>query len=171
MIYMTNQVIISDLKRLPTREKQAYGALCLARYCKSKVISHKDIFTLINHLASILVANNLGQWAQQGALLNITGRGDPIPHNLEISLRNGRYDEFVKLVESVVEIGLVDMYGAPTTLPDEFLAESLSILKNNDICAPEVPPVFLENNEETAWGRVFSPDGFKNFIEILECEL
>ncbi|MNH42948.1 hypothetical protein D3C79_1047480 [compost metagenome] len=54
-------------------------------------------------------SSNLSEWDTQGAQLDLNGRGDPIPQNIKSNLSSNDLDEFSALVDSVVEVGIVDL--------------------------------------------------------------
>jgi hypothetical protein len=52
-------VSIDRLELLTTREKQAFAALCFAKYCTINKFFHDSISELAEHLLSILVSHSL----------------------------------------------------------------------------------------------------------------
>jgi len=128
----------SRLKHLSTRELQAYGAACLATFCANKGISSPYVDALIAHLLSVLTCSDLPGWETAGARLELTGRGDPLPPGLLASLRSDMLPILQHLVDSVVEIGLVDMYTAETERPFEFLLRTTTILELQGVHPPSI---------------------------------
>src|SRR4051794_25159072 len=126
------------LEDLSTREMQAYGALCLHRFCKAKRIEHPYVDELIQHLLSILVIDLLDGWERDGGDLNLSGRGDPIPDVLADQLAEDVREDFARLVYFVVEIGLADMYVKSTKRPLYNLYRCLAILDANRVDRPNV---------------------------------
>src|SRR5687768_16304136 len=100
------------LNHLSTRELQAYGAACLAKFCADKCIFSQHVERLLAHLLSLLSCEHLPAWEAAGARLVLTGRGDGLPRDLRERVKPDLVEIFEQLVELVVEIGLIDMYGA-----------------------------------------------------------
>lgn len=126
----------SEFAGRPARDLQLYAALCLEIYCKWKGFSHPSIDQLIKHLNDYPLNNELPAWERRGASLSLNGRGDEIPHDLVALISPKSIDEFSAVVESVVEVGLMDMHGAATDLPFMFLNKVVSILRCNNIDLP-----------------------------------
>lgn len=130
--------ILGKLSKLSLRERQVYASECLRRYCEIKRISHCSIIELLNHLESITGSESLAKWDAHGAMLPLNGRGDPLPEDLESTLSEFNKQEFVTLVDSVVEVGIIDLYGAQSELPLKFLKKILDILEINNISFPKI---------------------------------
>lgn len=156
---------LDDLADLSTREMQAFGALCLHRFCKAKGIKHPYIDELIEHLLTILILNPLDSWEREGAVLELSGRGDPLPDALETQLGEDVRPDFARLVEFVVEIGFVDLGAATSKRPLHFLWRSLAILEDNRIERPQVSELFKDRTPRgkttPAWGETFSLERYK----------
>ena len=153
-------------KDLTTREMQAYGALCLHRFCKATRIQHESIDELIDHLLSMLVSYPLDEWERRGARLHLNGRGwDPLPASLNDQLPEELRKDFARFVEDVVDIGFCDMYGAPTTKSLKYLVKSLTFLDEHGIERPDVAELFKNRTPrgETApdLGEVFSQERYE----------
>lgn len=133
---MKKSEITEDLKNSSSAAIQIYASLCLRRYCELKKISHIAVTELLGHLDSIPESSGLSDWDARGAQLDLNGRGDPIPENLRLSLPNDDLYEFSSLVDSVVEVGIVDLYGASTDLPLKFLDSVLQVLERNSVPFP-----------------------------------
>ncbi|MBN3199311.1 hypothetical protein H5A20_11375 [Pectobacterium brasiliense] len=58
--------------------------------------------------------------------------------DLALSIAPQDIEEFTYIVDGVVEVGIVDMYGAPTALPVEFVGKIAMILSQNNIDLPEI---------------------------------
>jgi hypothetical protein len=126
------------LANLSNRDKQAYAALCLAKFCAAKGIRHPSITVLIEHLLSILVSRDLPKWERAGAALELTGN-DPLPTTLENVLPSDvTAEEFGRLVNYVVEVGIINMYGADTEHPLSFLEKVISVLKQFKVEPPRM---------------------------------
>lgn len=153
------------LRGLSTREKQAYGALCMHRFCKAKGIEHPCIDELIEHLLSILISSPLDGWERKGAALELSGRGDPIPDALEKQLADDVRKDFARLVYFVVEIGFGDMYGAPTMKPLNDLLRCLEILDAHGVERPDINELFNDRmprgEDAPVWGETFSEERYE----------
>lgn len=129
---------IKNLNILNTKEKQILAAKCFSKYCFEKGISHQYIDELIEHLLSIQNTKNLPFWEAEGAKLKLNGRGDELPKEIEIILETKDKKAFLEILESAVEVGIVDMYGTETKQPEIYLKKCISILSNNYISIPKV---------------------------------
>ncbi|MCL1919073.1 MAG: hypothetical protein FWG14_12340 [Peptococcaceae bacterium] len=125
-----------ELKNLSIRELQMYGAKCIHLFCAKYEIKHKFIDKLIYHLVSIISEENLPKWEKEGSLLELSGRGDPLPEDLNKIIQVDIKNDFYNLVDNVVEIGIVDMYGANTDFPYKFLNNAIKILEKHNIFMP-----------------------------------
>ncbi|AZK61254.1 hypothetical protein D5073_05535 [Pectobacterium versatile] len=134
---MTMSAFFNEIDRLSPRELQRYASACLQAYCNAKLIQHPSIGALIAHLNHYPESGSLAEWERKGALLPLNGRGDDIPQDLILSISPQDIETFSYLVDVVVEVGIVDMYGAPTTLPAEFVTKIALILSKNNIDLPE----------------------------------
>jgi len=145
-----------------TRWAQAYAALCLRKYCLSFDINHAEIDALILHLIDILITPDLSTWETIGSTLIVAGRGDFLPKDVSKAVPFERLNEFNEFLECVVEVGLVDMYGAVTSLPFEYLQKCLKILENEGI---QIPPIYKleKNNHENGWGQRITENEFFRF--------
>ena len=134
--------VAPELWPLSTRELQVYAALCLTRFCAARAISHPNIDELVAHLASILTAVDLPAWEQRGAGLALSGRGDPLPAQLEARIPAPIREPFRRLVHSAVEVGLANMYSASTETPwvrcDDVVRQVLEATSG----LPEIPRMF-----------------------------
>ena len=136
------------LRMLSTRELQAYGALCLHQFCREKHIKHPYIDELSEHLLTMLISSNLVAWEHKGAGLELSGRGDSIPAELETLVAGDILMDFHRLVEFVVEVGLIDMYAKSTKRPLNHLLRCLEIIDANGIERPDVPELFKDRMRE-----------------------
>lgn len=130
--------VFTALHELSPRDLQRYAAACLRAYCAEKLIRHSSVDALLAHLNGYPESGSLIEWERKGALLPLNGRGDDMPRDLAQSIAPQDIEEFSSLVDSVVEVGIVDMYGTPTTLPVEFVGKITMILSQNDIDLPEL---------------------------------
>ncbi|WP_339483752.1 hypothetical protein [Pseudomonas sp. RL_5y_Pfl2_73] len=133
---MDKSETLLKFKNLPIQDIQLYGSLCLRAYCEQKKLSHPAISKLLNHLEMMHSSKNLPEWDSKGALLEVNGRGDDIPTDLEDILMQKKATDFTSLVDNVVEIGIVDLYGEKTNLPIQFLERAMAILEKNNIPLP-----------------------------------
>lgn len=117
-------------------DKRLYASSCLRNYCDLLGISHPAISELLNHLDSITSGQSVADWDEKGALLDLNGRGDPIPESLRSMMSGDDLSDFENLVDSVVEVGIVDLYGAKTDLPLKFLAKAMLILEKRGVPLP-----------------------------------
>jgi hypothetical protein len=153
------------------RERQAFAALCLAKFCEVNQIIHNSIKKLISHLMSILVIEDLAEWESKGAYLELSGRGDPLPQSLEAIVTSSIIDEFTHLVECVVEVGLVDMYGESSELSLKFLIKCIDILKNNNIELPSTDILInnkVECNKNEVWGKPISQERLNDIMSNIK---
>ncbi|MBN3227912.1 hypothetical protein H5A42_03305 [Pectobacterium brasiliense] len=130
--------VFNALRRLSPRDLQRYAAACLRAYCDAKLIQHPSIDALLAHLNGYPESGSLVEWERKGALLPLNGRGDTMPRDLAQSITPQDIEEFTYLVDGAVEVGIVDMYGAPTALPVEFVGKIAMILSQNNIGLPEI---------------------------------
>lgn len=132
------------LKRLSNRELLAYAALCLHQFCRAKQIEHPCIDELIEHLLTMLISDTLDGWERKLAGLDLSGDGDPIPAELEALIPGDILDDFCRLVDYVVEVGVGDMYAASSEGPLNDLLRCLEILDANGVERPDVPQIFKD---------------------------
>lgn len=138
------------------RQLQIYSALCLQRFCSKFAINHAAIEELFQHLVSIGTAENLSEWEQSGGRLRLAGRGDPIPMDIVSVVPSDVLGLFRVLIESCVEVGLVDMYGMPTEKPKCFAERCLEILDCVSVTAPSRDPIVRYFQGSDAWGEAVS---------------
>lgn len=153
-------------RKLSTRLMQAYGAACIAKYCSVKSISSEHVVALIEHLLNVLTTSNLPDWERSGTRLALSGRGDPLPDELLARVPASDVQTFDELVQCVVEIGLVDMYGAETTEPARFLERVVSILRSSSVEPPSIAELIaLIGVSETGWGDPLTVDQYRKVRE------
>lgn len=131
--------LIEELEKLRGRDLQLYAAACLRDYCEIKAIHHIAIDELLEHLMAYPTASPISNWQQQGALLALNGRGDELPQSLAAQVKANDLQEFSTLVDSAVEVGIVDLYGAHTESPLQFLLKMLRIFEKNRFNLPARP--------------------------------
>ena len=118
-----------------------------------------------------LVSDDLPAWEQAGASLFIPGRGDPIPEDVERTVPTQSLDSFRRLIEYCIEVGIVDMYGAPTTLPLEFLEKCLAILGDSEIKSPSVNEISNLSQNGDVWGEPLNADEYQHLAEHYQISL
>jgi hypothetical protein len=145
------------LGELSTRELQAYGALCLANFCGAAGIRHRVIAELIVHLVSLLSADKLPDWEVAAARLHLAG--DALPSDVVRDVPANLIADFNAMVESAIEIGVIDMYGAPTQMPRRFALRCREILDKHGYEAPSASDVMIQTRPlEGPWGRPASDE-------------
>jgi hypothetical protein len=135
---LTRNEFMTRLAGASIESRQLYASSCLRQYCEFKNILHPAITALLDHLDAIATCKSVAEWNHEGALLELSGRGDSIPKSLQSLVSVDDLSEFSALVDSVVEVGLVDLYGAQTNLPLKFLNKALQVLEKNSIPFPEL---------------------------------
>lgn len=153
--------------KLSIREKQALGALCILSFCKECNIKYIGVSELCNHLLSLLITENLMNWNNNGLTLNIIGRGEPFPEELNTILPYHLKDVFYDLVDNVIEIGIVDLFGEFTDYPNKFLTKALNIVKEQKIILDFPAGFFTELNQQI-WGEVWSVTKYNDLISYIE---
>lgn len=133
---MVREQILNELADRSTQQKQLYASACLRRYCEAKKISHHSVDQLLSHLDAVESSKNLSTWDTEGARLDLNGRGDPIPPELEASMPENERQEFLTMVDSTVEVGIIDLYGDETSLPLKFIEKVMHILERSQIPFP-----------------------------------
>lgn len=120
----------------------------------------------MSHLFSLLKADDLSEWNDQGSLLEVVGRGDDLPSELESIIPDSLYEDFYNLVDNAVEIGIIDLFGALTDEPDECLSTCLGILKKHDIDL-SVPQILLDfNYVNKSWGEPWDSDKYQELMKL-----
>ncbi|VVN43085.1 hypothetical protein PS684_05678 [Pseudomonas fluorescens] len=125
--------ISSELSMFSPRDLQLYASKLLQTYCTAKSFQHCAINNLIAHLNNYPETHNQNEWEKIGALLPLNGRGDDMPSDLTQSIPPQDIDDFCQIVDSAVEVGIVDLYGAPTDLPAKFIEKMSLIFSKNKI--------------------------------------
>ncbi len=120
---------------LPALQHKA--ADCLDVYCQAQGITHPSIDELLEHLRSMARYPNLALWERAGAGLALNGRGDDMPESLCAMLNTQQTEQLQALTCNVVEVGLADMYGQDSTLPQHFLAQVEAMLERANVELPK----------------------------------
>ncbi|MBO6505427.1 MAG: hypothetical protein JJ850_09085 [Kordiimonadaceae bacterium] len=102
----------------------------------------------------------------------MSGRGDDLPASLVQQLDSKDLAEIGHLVELVVEIGIVDMYGTTTKMPLKLAEKCREFLhlRGGAVQADLGIDVDLEG-PSNAWGNPLAKDKFKIYQSILANEL
>ena len=142
------------LTNLSTRRKQAYAALCLAKFCSVKRISHPTINELIEHLLTLPICTDLPGWETTLSQLSLTGLGDTLPSSVEAAIPKELKGTFNNLICCTVEVGMSNMYTASTDDPLKYLLKCTAIITNLGIDPPTVAGAFLPEQDErdNYWG-------------------
>jgi hypothetical protein len=89
-----------------------------------------------------------------------------LPDSLIDIIPENKLAVFNELVECVVEVGIVDMYGATTDEPLNFLKKCMAILRSHGIAPPKLENIFdiqrAENKRNIDWGEPISYEDSKN---------
>jgi hypothetical protein len=129
------------LELLTTRELQAYGVLCLRRFCRSKHIRHPSIDELIEHLLEFCVSTNFSEWEQAGAKIVLSNRGFDLPEELDWKIKEGMHQDVCDLLTRATDIGFTDVYGASTRKPLGHLRSCLAILARHGVARPAIEEI------------------------------
>jgi hypothetical protein len=153
-----------SMEDLSTRELQAYGAACLAKYCAAKGIHSQHVEWLVDHLLLVLVATRRSAWETAGTMFELAGRGEPLPPDLEERIPASERTRFERLVGSVVEIGLVDMNGAEADRPLKLTREARELLEAANVEPPSVEDLFpgRQQTAERGWGEPVAVEQYRH---------
>ena len=158
-------VTMKSFNSFNIRQLQAYAGLCLWQFCNHFDIKHPLINELILHLVRILITSSLPDWEQDGASLAITGRGDSLPVGVLEILAPDNLDIFNSLVENCVEVGIVDMYGAPSDQPMTFLEQSIKILTSSGVKPPPSEMLMKYKRGLGVWGEPVDESELKEMLD------
>ena len=153
------------LETFNIRQLQVYAAVCLRNYCRHKGIWHQSINDLIQHLVSLMTAKYLPDWERRGTLLAVVGRGGPLPEGVVEIVDAGDLKDFSELIEFCVEVGIVDMYGAHTNKPFEFMEICIDILTKNNIKLPPADMLRKYGRGSCMWGDPVSESELSKIID------
>lgn len=154
-----------DLSKINNREKQAIGAISILFFCEKYLIYHKSIGELVEHLFEILISENLPKWDQDGLKMDIIGRGELLPEKVDEIIKPELKNDFFQLIEFVIEIGVVDLFGENTNYPNLFLKKAFDILKKHSITIKITETLFNSECEE-AWGEKWDLEKY-NDLKLL----
>ncbi len=152
-----------NVTKFNIRIKQAIGAMCIMSFCDKHGIKHDTIKELLNHLLKLLIVEDIPQWNEDGLNIEITGRGDDLPEALLNIIPENLYYDFFELVDKSIEIGIVDLFGAPSELPGKFLLDCLQILDKHNIAFSI--PKFLPETDINPWGKPLLVEEYERVID------
>jgi hypothetical protein len=150
---------------LNIRQKQAYAALCINQFCMHFNIRDNSISELITHLISLLTTDNIPEWESKGAILAIVGRGEPIPQNVIELVPVNCQEHFSELIENGVEVGIIDIYGALTEQPQQFLNNCIHILVQLKIEVPQLDGLLLHSICSNGWGDTIESEKLNEIVK------
>lgn len=153
-------------KNFNIRQLQTYAALCLWHFCRHLNIKHDAIDELILYLMSMFTAGNLSEWEQRGTEIVMTGRGDPLPEEVTNLLAPDCLEVFNSLVDSCVEVGIVDMYGACTNQPVMFVERCTEVLKHCDVDIPSTEDLDQYRRGTDEWGEFISDAELNEILDV-----
>lgn len=146
---------------------QTIGTLCLLEFCKKYSISHHSLEELHSHLLSILKTEQLPIWDENGLNIEITGRGDELPDSLIELIPEELKEDFYELIDSVIEIGVVNLYGQINDLPFIFLTKSLSIINKHNIHLIIPDTINHLESKGMTWGEIISIPKYDAILNFL----
>ena len=130
------KTLSKKIKSYSLVDLQKFAARCLESFANQKTITSSHLDRLINHLKSIPSGDSIIAWERQGALLDINGRGDPWPQEFEAIVPKTVSKQLAELIDSAVEVGICDIYGAKTKEPLRFASKCGEILEREKIKIP-----------------------------------
>ena len=148
------------------RHLQVIGAIAIRLFSRKYALNHESISSLVCHLLDVMTAENLPEWEQQGARQDLTGRGDPLPPDLEKLIPSGLRKDFYTLVECAVEIGLSSMYGASTEQALYFVKKTQQILRKHNIEGLDDLASKYLHCSRLSWGKPFGEDEVEQFRSL-----
>jgi hypothetical protein len=149
---------------LSNRVMQVYGAACMVKFCAVHGIYSPGVDQLVKYLLELLSTNDLPEWEQAGSILELSGRENELPDDPAELLSARDRILFKKLLESVIEIGISDMYGADTDGPIQAVCEVRRILEKCGIEPPSIAGLYAIAHSQRGWGEPLSD----NQVQLLE---
>ncbi len=153
------------------RQMQALAAIYLAKFCRSLTINDESVNLLILHLFSVLKCEDLSGWERAGALLPLNGRGDALPPTLKDYLKDSLLGDFCRFVDCAVEVGIIDLYGVPTSEPENFLNECKGLLIKYKLSIPSGEDIRSLRWGNGHWGSPISDSDYNGLLQKYECDL
>lgn len=150
---------------LSNREMQCLGAVCLLKFCRRFDIQHQALDETAVHLMTVLTAADLPAWENDGRNLVVCGRGEPLPKFVEEKVPTNRLGALEELIERIVEIGIIDMYGADTMQPLLQLHHAQRILSDNGVPLPDEKLFQIQSRPlRDRWGVPLSGTIYSDFV-------
>lgn len=144
---------------ISVRQKQAYAGLCLLAFCRHFNVQQPALFALAKHLFSMLSAVDLPAWEERGTKLELSGFGDPLPEELKQKFPKIIQASAEEIVNCASTIGVVDMYGALTDRPDEYLRVVVRLVTEAGVSVPDTTPL-TSLPMESGWGEAVDADKY-----------
>jgi hypothetical protein len=141
-------------KDFNVRHAQVLSAICLIELSEAFGLHDESVKKLISHMLDLVSESDLGAWDMRGAELEIAGRGDPLPERIIEQLGRDRFEDYFRLIENAVEVGIHDLYGAPTGRPKQFLRTCIEILSKWKAGVRDLSDLF--NQDIKGYGTPFS---------------
>ncbi len=156
------------LDDLNNRQLQCYAAMCMRAYCEAKGITHPAIDELFSHLVDVLSTDNLPDWETTGAGLTAPGRGNPIPNSVSDAVPADCREEFGRLVDDCVEVGIVDMYCADSDYPVDFARNCRGILRKQGVPTPSLTFIRGLGDCFPGWNEPYCGEEVKRILSRLQ---
>jgi len=115
---------------LSIRHAQLLAAMSVSRAAQFLQLKDHAIDALVAHLSAFAREEDLATWDEKGAELEMAGRGDPLPDRIFLQIEENKRHDFFRIVENAVEVGIHDLYGAPTGQAIRFLRTCIEILES-----------------------------------------
>jgi hypothetical protein len=147
------------LPSFSVRQLQFYAGLCFRQFCLEKKIDHPAIDAFLKHLFSLASIESISEWPTNGAKLELTGLGDPLPDSLLAILPAALVEPFDHLSGNCIEVGMVDLWGAESDEPLRFVRRVIEILDRQGIATPD-PRGLAAFRDGTHWGSAWNPAEF-----------
>jgi len=152
-----------------TRNLQAIGAVTLELYCKQKNVECSILSDLIRHLKNVLVQRSLSTWEQECIKLEGCCRGDFLPKQVSMLIDNPvTRMQLERLINCVVEIGMVDMYGASTDEPRKAVEFAITIARQNGLALNSLQRVLLNCHGDAHplqdWGETVTSEDAEKLV-------
>ena len=127
--------IDDSIQSLSIRARQIVGAAYLECFCLHFAIDEDVVAPLIDHLWAFARARDLRTWHRQFAALHVYGQGEPLPTNLSDAIPPAIQNDFARLVDLVIDVGINGLYGPDDSI--ECLKFAASILQHHKISVPD----------------------------------
>jgi len=160
------------LTQFSIRAMQVLGAIAVQRYCSRHRISDRALDFFVEHLWRLASASSLPEWEKDGATLEITGLGDPLPKRIRDRISVQQAGELQQVCEAALEIGMSQLYSDPDPDGAERFLQSAARLAGFDLDAASIPPLFLEHAPgKSGWGTPVSKELLKKWREFARTEI